>query len=185
MALLTLKRTENLGDLTPGWKTITVVAAKKGKYDGENGTKYIDIMFEGYSENIKLRAHQKVYKKTGEEFCIGNIFRYANAGIEESDGKQVKLDLSPKNLVGKSFQAYFFKNKKGYTDISDNIVPATPFENIAEKWTQEEIDGLKKDTYHNRILPYISQFSNGNKDNWDTPDSHDTGPPVSEDDDWD
>ena len=35
MALLTLKRTENLGDLTPGWKTITVVAAKKGKYDGE------------------------------------------------------------------------------------------------------------------------------------------------------
>ena len=40
-----------------------------GKYDGENGTKYIDIMFEGYSENIKLRAHQKVYKKTGEEFC--------------------------------------------------------------------------------------------------------------------
>ena len=122
MALLTLKRTENLGDLTPGWKTITVVAAKKGKYDGENGTKYIDIMFEGYSENIKLRAHQKVYKKTGEEFCIGNIFRYANAGIEESDGKQVKLDLSPKNLVGKSFQAYFYKNKKGYTDISDKVI---------------------------------------------------------------
>ena len=185
MALLTLKRTENLGDLTPGWKTVTVVAAKKGKYDSGEGKKYIDIMFEGYSENVKLRAHQKFNGTTKEEFCIGNIFRYANAGIEETDGNQAKIDTSPKNLIGKSFQAYFFKNKKGYTDISDNIAPAAPFKNIAEEWTQEEIDSLKKATYHNRIVPYIAQFSNGSTDSWDSPKSGDAGPPVSEDDDWD
>ena len=185
MAVLTLKRTQSLGDLTPGWKTLTVVAAKKGKYDSGEGKKYIDIMFEGYSENVKLRAHQKINKTTKEEFCIGNIFRYANAGIEEADGEQAKINTSPKNLIGKTFQAYFFKNKKGYTDISDNIVPAAPFKNIAEEWTQEQIDELKKDTYHNRILPYISQFSNGSTNSWDAPSSNDTGPPVSEDDDWD
>ena len=38
---------------------------------------------------------------------------------------------------------------------------------------------FKKTTYNNRIAPYISQFSNGSVS------SNDTGPPVSEDDDWD
>ncbi len=175
MALLTLKRTENLGDLTPGWKTVTVVAARKGKYDGGQGKKYIDIMFEGYSENVKLRAHQKFNGKSGEEFCIGNIFRYANAGIEETDGNQVKINTNPSELIGKSFQAYFYKNKKGYTDIADSVIPAAPFKNIAEEWTEKDIEELKVDTY-NRISSYISQFSNG---------SVDSGPPVSEDDDWD
>ena len=184
MATLTVKKTLMV-DWSPGWKTVAISGAKKGKYEGGEGKKYLDIMFEGYAENVKLRAHVKINSKNKEEFCIGNIFRYANAGIVESDGDQAKIDTSPKNLVGKTFQAYFFKNKKGYTDISDNVVPAAPFKNIAEEWTQKEIDELKKDTYHNRILPYISKFSNGSTDSWGAQTSNDTGPPVSEDDDWD
>ena len=183
MAKLTLKKTQDLGDLTPGWKTVTISGAKKGSYDFGEKKKFIDITFEDYSENVKLRAHQKFNKTTKEEFCIGNIFRYANAGIKETDGDQVEIDTAPKNLVGKSLQVYFYKNAKGYTDISDNVVPAGPFKNIAEEWTEEEIEGFKKTTYNNRIAPYISQFSNSNGAPWES--SNDTGPPVSEDDDWD
>ena len=113
------------------------------------------------------------------------IFRYANAGISEVDGDQVEIDTSPENLIGKELQVYFYKNAKGYTDISDNVVPAGPFKNIAEEWTAEEVEGFKKTTYNNRIAPYISKFSNGNSGSWDAPSSNDSGPPVSEDDDWD
>ena len=185
MAKLTLKKTTDLGDLSPGWKKVTISGAKRGSYDFGEKKKFIDITFEGYAENVKLRAHQKFNKTTKEEFCIANIFRYANAGISEVDGDQVEIDTSPENLIGKELQVYFYKNAKGYTDISDNVVPAGPFKNIAEEWTAEEVEGFKKTTYNNRIAPYISKFSNGNSGSWDAPSSNDSGPPVSEDDDWD
>ena len=181
MAVLTLKR-QSLGDLTPGWKTLTVVAAKKGKYEGGEGKKYLDIMFEGYAENVKLRAHQKFNKTTKEEFCIGNIFRYANAGIEETDGDQVEINTTPKNLIGKELQVYFYKNAKGYTDVSDNTAPAVPFENAVEKWTEERIEKHKK-----YAEGRTKQFAKVNTDDWDAPSANgaDTGPPVKEDeDDW-
>ena len=64
MAVLTVKKSAIItADLSTGWKEVTIVGAKRGQYDN-NGTKYIDITFEGYPENIKLRAHQKFNKKT-------------------------------------------------------------------------------------------------------------------------
>ena len=91
MAVLTVKKGANqFADLSTGWKEVTIVGAKRGQYDN-NGTKYIDITFEGYPENVKLRAHQKFNKKTNEEFVVLNIFRNANAGVNHLQLKQVVI----------------------------------------------------------------------------------------------
>lgn len=176
-------------DWSPGWKTVEISGAKRGKYDGKDGKKFIDIFFEGYPETIKLRVHQKFNKTTKEEFNIANVFRYANAGIEEvsktDDGTEmmVEINTEPANLVGKKLNVYFYKNAKGYTDISDNVVPGEAFENIVESIGESDIEGLMKYTYTNRIKPYISTF---NSDDWDSPSSNgDSGPPSDDDgEDW-
>ena len=185
MAVLTLKRTQSLGDLTPGWKTLTVVAAKKGKYDSGEGKKYIDITFDGYPESVKLRAHQKFNKKTNEEFVVLNIFRNANAGVKEvaqsEDGEfRVEIDDSPENLIGKKLNVYFYKNAKGYTDISDRTVP-TVFKNALDEYTQEDIDNLMKYTYENRIKPFITQSS---PDTWDASSNESVEAPTEADTSW-
>ena len=174
MATLTVKKTLMV-DWSPGWKTVAISGAKKGKYEGGEGKKYIDVFFEGYPETIKLRVHQKFNKTTKEEFNIANVFRYANAGIEEvsktDDGAEmmVEINIDPVNLVGKKLNVYFYKNAKGYTDISDNVVPGEPFENIVETFKESDLEGLMKYTYTNRIKPYISTF---NSDDWDQPSSN-------------
>jgi len=184
MAKLTLKRQTSFGDLSEGWKTVTISNATRGRYDG-GGTKYIDINFEEYDEKIKLRAHQKFVKATNEEFCVLSIFRYAGAGFVEAEGDVVDIDDNPKNLIGKKLQVYFFKNAKGYTDISDNVCVAQPMINVAEEWTEEDIKDLKESQTY-RIEKYINEYVKPkmNSDSWDTPSSNDSGPPENNDD-WD
>ena len=185
MAKLTLKKSTGLGDLSQGWKTVTINGAKKGRYDN-NGTKYIDITFEEYDEKIKLRAHQKFIKATNEEFCIGNIFRYAGAGIQEAQDGVAEIDTkTPSHLIGKKIQVYFFKNAKGYTDISDNVCVAEPMKNIAEEWDEAGIKELKSEQTY-RIEKYINEYvkPKANSDSWDAPSSNDSGPPE-DNDDWD
>ena len=173
MAVLTVKKSANqFADLSTGWKEVTIVGAKRGQYDN-NGTKYIDITFEGYPENVKLRAHQKFNKKTNEEFVVLNIFRNANAGVKEvaesEDGEfRVEIDDTPANLIGKKLNVYFYKNAKGYTDISDRTVP-TAFKNALDEYTEEDIANLKKYTYENRIKPFTTQAGD---DSWDAPSSN-------------
>ena len=167
MAVLTVKKSSNqFADLSAGWKEVTIVGAKRGQYDNE-GTKYIDITFDGYPENVKLRAHQKFNKKTNEEFVVLSIFRNANAGIKEvaesEDGEfRVEINDDPANLIGQKLNVYFYKNAKGYTDISDRTV-ATVFKNALDEYTQEEITKLMKYTYENRIKPFITQTDS---DSW-------------------
>ena len=185
MAVLTVKKSSNVyADLSTGWKEVTIVGAKRGQYDN-NGSKYVDITFEGYPENVKLRAHQKFNKTTKEEFVILNIFRNANAGIKEvaesEDGEyRVEIDDDPKYLIGKTLNVYFYKNAKGYTDISDRTVP-TAFKNALDTFTEDDIVGLKRYVYENRIKPYVSTIAT---DSWDSPSVNgDSGPPE-ETDDW-
>lgn len=170
MAVLTVKKNQEFADFTPGWKIVTVVGATRGKYDGGQGKKYLDLHFEGYPETVKLRLHQKFNKTTGEEFNIANAFRYANAGISDaSEGEtevRVEINTEPEHIIGKKLQVYFYKNAKGYTDISDNVVPAEPFENIVEKFDEGRIKSFRDYTYNNRIKPYISTFTS-NQDDWD------------------
>ena len=186
MGVITIKKNASYADFTEGWKSLVISGAKKGKYDTGNQGKYIDIWFEGYPETVKLRAHAKIRKDTGEEFCIHNIFLNSNAGIVEvSEGEEenrVKIDIDPTLLIGKELQVFFYKNAKGYTDVSDNTAPAVPFENAVEKWTEERIEKQKK-----YAEGRTKQFAKVNTDNWDSPSDNgaDTGPPTSEEeDDW-
>ena len=187
MGVITIKKNASYADFTEGWKSLVISGAKKGKYDTGNKGKYIDIWFEGYPETVKLRAHAKVRKDTGEEFCIHNIFLNANAGIvevsESEEENRVKIDIDPTLLIGKELQVFFYKNAKGYTDVSDNTAPAVPFENAVEKWTEERIE--KQKTY---AEGRTKQFAKVNTDDWDATSSNknDSGPPkVEEEDDWD
>ena len=186
MAVLTVKKGANqFADLSTGWKEVTIVGAKRGQYDNE-GTKYVDITFEDYPENEKLRAHQKFNKTTKEEFVVLSIFRNANAGVKEvaqsEDGEfRVEIEDDPVNLIGKKLNVYFYKNAKGYTDISDRTVP-TVFKNALDEYNEEEIANLMKYTYENRIKPFITQ---SNSDGWDAPSSNgNSEAPTEKDGNW-
>ena len=185
MAVLTVKKSANqFADLSSGWKEVIIVGAKRGQYEN-GGTKYIDITFEDYPENVKLRAHQKFNKTTKEEFVVLSIFRNANAGVKEvaksEDGEfRVEIEDDPVNLIGKKLNVYFYKNAKGYTDISDRTVP-TVFENALDKYTEDDIVGLKRYTYENRIKPFITQT---NSDAWDTSSSNGTSEAPVKDESW-
>ena len=185
MAVLTVKKSANqFADLSSGWKEVIIVGAKRGQYEN-GGTKYIDITFEDYPENVKLRAHQKFNKKTNEEFVVLNIFRNANAGVKEvaesEDGEfRVEIDDDPVNLIGNKLNVYFYKNAKGYTDISDRTV-ATVFKNALDEYTQEDITKLMKYTYENRIKPFITQTQS---DAGDTSSSNGTSEAPVKDESW-
>ena len=188
MAVLTVKKNVEFADYTPGWKVVVIEAAKRGAYDQgtAGGKKYLDLFFEGYPENIKLRVHQKFNKTTNEEFNIANAFRYANAGIKDASESEtemrVEIDITPENIIGKKLNVYFYKKANGYTEVSDNVAPGEPFENIVETFDESRIENFKKYTFENRIKPYVSTISS---DGWDSPSENgDGGPPEEKEEDW-
>ena len=69
---------------TPGWHTANISNAEFGEWDGNDGpVKYIDIYFDGYSDKMNLRVYAKE-NNNSEEFAIGKVFRFANAGITDA-----------------------------------------------------------------------------------------------------
>ena len=110
MRTLTIKSGGSGTNYDAGWHELLVSKAEYGEW---NGSKYLDVYFDEYPENLNMR----VYAKTGtdgEEFAIGQVYRFANAGIssalEGPDGtKVVKLDDSPEALIGKKMNVYFIK----------------------------------------------------------------------------
>ena len=76
------------------------------------------------------------------------MIRYANPNVLEElpdkDGAAVaKLDDSNESLTGKKLQVLFYKNAKGYTEVSQKVAPAVPFENIIDNMTEQRIEGIK------------------------------------------
>ena len=132
MAVITIKKNQDFTDYSAGWKELTITSAEKGKYDNEKGTKYIDLRFEDYPENMKLRLHQKFNKTTKDEFCVTRAFRYTNTGIKE-----------------------VAESEGDYRVEIDNILPAKSFENKIEKWDEKKIEESKSYTFKNNIKPYI------------------------------
>ena len=121
-----------------GWHTLTISEAEYGDW---NGTKYLDVYFDSYPDNFNMRVYEK-QAKDGEEFAIGNIFRFANAGItdalESAEGETViKMNDEAEELVGKTVNAYLYKDGK-YTSILSQIAPV-PFKNIVEEFTEKDV----------------------------------------------
>ena len=140
------------GGYDEGWKTVTVSDATKGDF---NGSKYIDLHFEGYPETTKCRVWE-ARNKDGEEFSVSNMVRYINPTVLEemdNDGTTAaSLDDSPNGLKGKSLQVLFYKKANGYSEISQKVAPAIPFQNIVDNFDDNRIARIKQsaETYQAR-----------------------------------
>ena len=125
-----------------GWHTLTVSTAKYGTY---NESKFLELGFKDYPDNFTLRIYAKV-GTDGEEFVIGNVFRFANAGITEvlegtGGDKVVKLDDSAKQMVGKQLNIFFYKDGD-YTRAYSSVAP-TVFENAIDTFTEKDVEFWK------------------------------------------
>ena len=153
MRTLTVKQSTGTTWST-GWHELTVNAAKYGDY---NGSKFIELGFKDYPENFTLRVYAKK-GKDGEEFAIGNVFRFANAGITEvlegtGGDKVVKLDDSVENMIDKTLNIYFYK-EGDYTRAFSSVAP-TVFENALDTFTEKDVDFWKSkaETRFNNYTP--------------------------------
>ena len=154
---------------TTGWHELTVSTAKYGDY---NGSKYIELGFKDYPENFTLRVYAKK-GKDGEEFAIGNVYRFANAGINEvlegtGGDKVVKLDDSAEQMVGKLLNIYFYKDGE-YTRAYSSVAP-TVFENAIDKFTEKDVEFWKSKA-ETRFQNYTpgSTSTNGTSDSFEVP----------------
>ena len=98
-------------DFANGWHTVTIKAAKYGDW---NGNKFLEMAFQDYPDTFTLRVYAK-NSANGEEFAIGNVFRFANAGITDGlDGPDgniiVKIDDDTSHLKGKQLNICFHKD---------------------------------------------------------------------------
>ena len=130
-------------DFTTGWHTLTVSDAKYGDWEGK---KYLDVYFDGYPENFNMRVYEQK-SKDGEEFAIGQLFRFANAGITDGlDGPDgnivVKIDDDTSHLKGKHLNVFFHKDGE-YTRALKQVAPVE-FENVVEKFTENDVSYWKK-----------------------------------------
>ena len=140
MRTLTVK--QGSSNWATGWHELTVSTAKYGTY---NDSKFLEIGFEGYPDNFTLRIYAKM-GRDGEEFAIGNVFRFANAGIQEvlegtGGDRVVKLDDSAEQMVGKNLNIFFYKDGE-YTRAYSSVAP-TVFENGIDTFTQSDVDFWK------------------------------------------
>ena len=138
-----LQKSKQGGNYAEGWHNVTVSKADKGSY-GES--KYVDLRFETYPDNLKCRVWE-ARNQEGVEFSVSNMIRYSNPTIIEEgevNGDTVaKVDDSPESLIGKNFQVLFYKNAKGYTEVAQKVAPSEPFKNIVDDFTADRIDGIK------------------------------------------
>jgi hypothetical protein len=141
------------GGFSEGWNQVTISSAKYGEWEGK---KFIDVHFEGYPETLNMRVYAKK-GKDGEEFAIGRLFRFANAGITEAlesdDGtKVVKLNDSADELKGKGLNIYLYPDGE-YKRILGQPAP-TVFENSIEKFNDNDVEYWKgrAEKYYNDYI---------------------------------
>ena len=139
MRTMTIKSGGGNNQYSTGWHELVV---SKAKYSDWNGTKCIDIHFADYPDNFNMRVYAK-NGTDGEEFAIGQVYRFANAGIssalEGPDGtKVVKLDDSEDALIGKKMNVYFYKDGK-YSRVLSKTAP-TEFTNAVETFSSDDVE---------------------------------------------
>ena len=125
-------------DLPKGWKTVKISDAVDGEY---NGTRYIDLHFGGMPENLKCRIWSAVNQDTGEDFGIGNLFYFANAGLVETHDGSLSIDDNANHLKGKALNIFFYENENGYTDAAQRVVPV-----VRDGFSETYVEKLKTRT---------------------------------------
>ena len=141
----TLEVRNNGYQFQDGWQIATITIAQFGDW---KGVKYIDVYFHELPATMNMRVYETCNKETGEEFAIGNLFRFANAGIGEVEvngngGKIVKIHDTPDVLIGKKVNIFLYQDGSGYYRILPRVAPAEPFENHLEKILEAHITCFK------------------------------------------
>ena len=150
MKTLTIKQGgANLEAYNEGWHEFTVKTAKYAKGDG---SPYLTMTFVEAPDNFNCRIYE-VKNRDGEEFAIANVFRFANAGIQEevltnsdgSDTKVLQLDDKPEHLIGKKLNVLVYKieNEQGSFSRCFKQVAPTVLEGVAETFTKDNVDYFK------------------------------------------
>ena len=143
MGIVVTKK-EGGGGYDDGWKTVTISNATKGNF---NESKYIDLHFEEFPESVNCRVWE-ARNQEGEEFSVSNMVRYCDPIILEEMDKDgtaaASLDDSPAGLKGKSLQVLFYKKANGYSEISQKVAPAKPFQNIVDNFDEDRIARIKQ-----------------------------------------
>ena len=141
---IVVTKNEGGGGYSEGWKTVTINKSERGDY---NGSKYVDLFFEGYPETLKCRVWE-ARSGEGEEFQITNMVRYCNPTVLEEMDKDgttaASLDDSPAGLNGKNLQVFFYKKANGYSEISQKVAPAIPFQNVVDNFDDTRIARIKE-----------------------------------------
>ena len=156
-----------------GWHTKLINKAEYGDY---NGTKQLDVWFDDFPESLNMRVYEKKNAE-GEEFAIGNLFRYANAGITSAleganNTKVIKLDDSPEALIGKNINVYVHKDGK-YSRVLNQCAP-TEFENVVESFNADDVQFWKdraEKYFKEYVQPKIEKKLASANDTIDTSDS--------------
>jgi len=153
--MLKLSVTEG-GNYPTGWHTVTISHATEGDFEG---TRYIDLHFKDLPENLKCRVWSAVNKETGEDFGIGNLFHFADAGIKDTGDGTVTIDDHVHHLKGKRLNVFFYENDGGFTDAAQRVVPL-----VRDGFSEGYVDKLKSRTEtwaHNRTNGTTTTHNNG------------------------
>ena len=149
MAVKTMSMSTGTELYNEGWHEVTIRQATEGVWKGPKGeSKYIDLLFEGYTDNMNLRIYEVRNRETNEEFKLVNLFRYAMAGIieklDDPTGKKpiLQYDDDVTNLVGKHINAFIYKNEEGYNKFFDTIAPVEQ-EGEHYSFTADKVTALK------------------------------------------
>ena len=177
MAVKTMPMSTGTGLYNEGWHEVTIRQATEGVWKGpKSESKYIDLLFEDYSDTMNLRIYEVRNRETNEEFKLVNLFRYAMAGIieklDDPTGKKpiLQYDDDVVNLVGKRINAFIFKNQEGYNKFFDTIAPVEQ-EGEHYSFTADKVDALKVSAEKN--------FAKSNKSNHITNGTIPKGTPVT------
>jgi hypothetical protein len=131
-------------DYSPGWKKLKISNAKYGTY---NTKKYIDIWFDGYSDNLNARVYETVNKKTNEEFKISNWFKFSNSGVQEvidsnADDVIITYDDDAENLIGSYINVFFYQDGE-YSRVWREPAPILTESSDGINYTQSDVSYWK------------------------------------------
>ena len=149
MAVKTMPMSTGTGLYNEGWHEVTIRQATQDVWKGPDSESiFIDLLFENYADNMKLRVFEVRNTETNEEFKLVNLFRYSMAGIieklDDPTGKKpiLQYDDDVANLVGKHINAFIFKNKGGYSEFFDTVAPVEQ-EGEHYSFTADQVTTLK------------------------------------------
>ena len=150
MAVKTMPMSTGTGQYNAGWHEVIIRHATADTWTNPKGEviRYIDLLFDGYPDNMNLRIYEAKNSETGEEFKLVNLFRYAMAGIidvlNDPTGKKpiLQYDDDVANLVGTRINVFIYKNKDGYSEFFDTIAPVEQ-EGEHYSFTADQVTALK------------------------------------------